>query len=140
MKTNGVELPMRWKGEVAYGRRRPGAPSIALSKIFIIKFVHSVIFWWQAACLAYTLYAGITRAFNIALLVATGSIMLNGILLLLNKGRCPFTTLAEKQGAEKGSVTDIFLPGCIARNIFRVAFPLFILGLVLLGLRFFTGI
>ena len=28
--------------------------------------------------------------------------------LLINKGRCPFTTMAEKQGAEKGSVIDIF--------------------------------
>lgn len=56
------------------------------------------------------------------------------------QGRCPLTTLAENQGAKKGSVTDIFLPDFIARNIFRVSFPFFILELILLAVRFFTGI
>jgi hypothetical protein len=73
-------------------------------------------------------------------LIAVISILINGLLLLVNKGRCPFTTLAEKQGAEKGSVTDIFLPDCIARNIFRVAFPFFILELIVLVMRLLTGI
>lgn len=110
------------------------------NKLFFIKFAHSLIFWWQAACLVYLLYAGITATFNILVLLAVVSILINGLLLLLNKGRCPFTTLAERQGAESGSVTDIFLPDCIARNIFRVSFPFFILELILLGIRFFTGI
>jgi hypothetical protein len=110
------------------------------TKLFLIKFSHSLIFWWQAACLGYILYAGITRTFNAILLIAIGSILLNGLLLLLNDGRCPFTTLAENKGAEKGSITDIFLPDWIARNIFRVSFPFFIAELVLLAVRFFTGI
>ena len=109
-------------------------------KLFIIKFIHSLIFWWQIGCLVYIVYAGITRTFNIILLVAICSILLNGLLLLLNKGRCPFTTIAEGQGAKKGSVTDIFLPDCVARNIFRVTFPFFILELILLAVRFFTGL
>jgi hypothetical protein len=113
---------------------------LVVNKIFIIKFAHSVIFWWQVFSLAYILYAGITRSFNIILLVAIASILLNGLLLLLNKGRCPFTTLAEKEGASKGSVTDIFLPDCIAHNIFRVSFPFFITELVLLAIRFFMNI
>ena len=110
------------------------------NKLFFIKFIHSLIFWFQVACLAYTLYAGITRTFNIILLVAIGSIVLNGLLLLLNKGRCPFTTLAESQGAEKGSVTDIFLPQWIARNVFRVSTFLFIGELVLLDLHYFMHV
>jgi hypothetical protein len=43
-------------------------------------------------------------------------------------------------GAEKGSVTDIFLPDIIARNIFRVSTPLFCAALVLLAVRYFTGL
>jgi hypothetical protein len=84
------------------------------------------------------LFAGITKTFNILVLIAIVSILVNGLLLLINNGRCPFTTFAENQGAEKGSVTDIFLPEWIARNIFRVSFPLFILGLLLLAVRFFA--
>jgi hypothetical protein len=108
------------------------------NKLFLIKFIHSVIFWWQVACLAYLLYAGITRTFNVIVLVAIVSILINGLLLLLNKGRCPFTTLAEHQGAKSGSVTDLFLPKCIANNIFRVSMPLFCAELVLLAVRYFT--
>ena len=111
-----------------------------LNKLFFIKFMHSLIFWWQIACLAYLLYAGITRTFDIFVLTAIVSILFNGLLLLLNKGRCPFTTLAENQGAEKGSVTDIFLPNSIARNIFRVSTPFFCAELILLAVRYFTGL
>jgi hypothetical protein len=108
------------------------------NKIFWIKSAHSIIFWWQVACLVYILYAVITATFNIILLIAIGSILLNGILLLLNHGRCPFTTLAEHQGAKRGSITDLFLPDWIARNIFRVSLPLFILELGLLAIRYFS--
>jgi hypothetical protein len=104
------------------------------SKLFIIKFVHSLIFWWQVICLGYLLFACIAKTFNLFVLLAIISILLNGLLLLLNKGRCPFTIMAENQSATKGSVTDIFLPDCVARNIFRVATPLFIIELILLAL------
>ena len=67
------------------------------------------------ACLAYLLYAGITRTFNVIVLITIISILINGLLLLLNKDRCPFTTLAEHQGAESGTVTALFLPDFIAR-------------------------
>ena len=97
-----------------------------------------MIFWWQALCLAYLLYACITATFNVPVIIAIASILLNGVLLLLNHGRCPFTTLAENQGAEKGSVTDIFLPDCIARNIFRVSFPFFMCEVAVLAVRYFT--
>jgi hypothetical protein len=86
------------------------------------------------------LYAGITRTFNLFILIPIGSVLLNGLLLFLNKGRCPFTNLAERYGAESGSVTDIFLPDIIARNIFRVCTPLFIAELIFIAIRFFLGI
>jgi hypothetical protein len=111
-----------------------------VNKLFLIKFVHSVIFWWQALCLAYLLFVCITGIFSIFVLLAIISILINGVLLLLNKGRCPFTTLAEKQGAQSGSITDLFLPDCIARNIFRVSFPFFILEIIVLVIRYFAGI
>jgi hypothetical protein len=110
------------------------------NKLFITKFVHALIFWWQAACLGYTLYSGISGTFNYFVLIAVLSILLNGLLILFNRGRCPFTTLAEDLGAERGSVTHLFLPDCLARNIYKITFPLFTLDLVLLAVRFFTRI
>ena len=110
-----------------------------MNRLFLIKLVHSVIFWWQVLCLAYLLFAGITGTFNIPVLIAVISIFINGFLLMVNNGRCPFTTLAGNQGAKSGSVTNLFLPDCFARNTFRVSFPLFFCELVLLAVRYFTG-
>ena len=108
-----------------------------LNKIFFIKSIHTAIFVFMSACLLYILYCGITKTYNWALLLAISAIFIEGLALLLNHGRCPLTTLAEKSGAEKGSVTDIFLPQWMARNVFRLSTVLFTVGLVLLAFRYF---
>ena len=110
-----------------------------LNRIFFIKLVHTFIFVFMAACLAFILYSGITRTFNWVLLLALIAILVEGIALLFNKGRCPLTSLAERCGAEKGTITDLFLPKVIARNIFKVSLWLFIAELGLLSIRYFIG-
>ena len=111
-----------------------------LNKLLLIKSVHTLIFFFQAACLFYILYAGITRTYNLFLLVAIGSILINGVVLMLNRWRCPLTTFAERRGAMKGSVTDIFLPDWMAPGVFRVAAILFPAELILLAFRYLTGL
>jgi len=118
---------------------RPPSPSSA-RRLFAVKLVHSIIFWFQVACLAYLAYAAFTRSLGWPVLIPIGSILLNGVLLLLNHGRCPFTTLAERTGAASGSVTDLFLPDWIARNIFRVSTAIFAAELVALAVRYFGGV
>lgn len=108
-------------------------------KLFFIISLHSLIFWFQIGCLGYLLYAGITRAFSLWLFAPAASISFNGLLLLLNRGRCPFTTLAEKEGAGNGAVTDLFLPEWMAQNVFHIALVLFPLEIALLAFRYFTG-
>ena len=66
------------------------------------------------ACLFYILYAGVTGTFNLVLLLAVVAILIEGAVLILNKWRCPLATLAERYGAKKGSVVDIFLPTTLA--------------------------
>ncbi len=89
------------------------------------------------ACLLYILYAAITKTFNWILLLALVAIFTEGMVLIINKWRCPLTSLAEKYGAEKGAVTDMFCPGAISRNVFKIAIVLFPAELILLGIRYF---
>ena len=91
----------------------------------------------MSACLLYILYAGVTKTFNWVLFMAIVTIFIEGRVLILNKWRCPLTSLAEKYGADNGSVTGMFLPGVIARNVFKIAIVLFPAELVLLGIRYF---
>jgi hypothetical protein len=93
----------------------------------------------MVACLLCILYAGVTATFNWLLLIAMVAIFIEGGALILNRWRCPLTTLAEKYGAEKGSVADIFLPKMVARNAFKWWTVLFAAELVLLGIRYFIG-
>jgi len=108
-----------------------------INRLFILKLVHSVIFIFQSLCLLYILYCAVTGTFNWILLVAIVAILVNGLVLLLNRWRCPFTTIAERLGTEKGSVTDIFLLNWMARNVFRGSAVLFFIELVLLAFRYF---
>ena len=94
----------------------------------------------MAVCLGYILYCVITRTFNWTLLLAISAILVEGLVLLFNHWQCPFTNLAKNYGAEIGSVTDIFLPIWMARNVFRASSIIFICELILLGIRFFIGI
>ena len=108
-------------------------------RLVLIKWSHSVIAFFMLACLIYILYAGVTATFNVALLIAVATILIEGAAISLNKWRCPLTTLAERHGAEKGSVADIFMPGIIARNLFRWSPFVFAAELILLGVRYYMG-
>ena len=105
-------------------------------RLLFIKWLHSVIAFFLLACLVYVLYAGITATFNVFLPVAIATILIEGAAISLNKWRCPLTTLAEKYGAQKGSVADIFMPRIIADNLFKWTPLLFAAELALVGIRY----
>ncbi len=103
--------------------------------LFSIKAVHTAIFIYMSASVFYILYSGLKNRVTTATKLAVLSVLLEGVALLVNDGRCPLTTLAEDLGAEKGSVTDIFLPSWLAARIFSIFTPIFVFGLGLLMVR-----
>jgi hypothetical protein len=107
-------------------------------KIFAVKLVHSIIFFFMVACLAYILYCAIARRYDWMLLVALIAIAIEGLVLLFNHGQCPFTGLARKYGDPNGSVTDIFLPMWCARHTFRISTTLLAIELIWLAWGYLT--
>jgi hypothetical protein len=107
-------------------------------KIFAIKLIHSIIFIFMTACLAYILYCAIARRYDWTLLIALAVIAIEGLVLLLNHGHCPFTGLARKYGDPNGSVTDIFFPMWCARHTFKVSTAIVIIELIWLAWGYFT--
>jgi hypothetical protein len=99
--------------------------------LFGVKAVHSLAFWIIQSAIFYLLYKGLRRETDrravVAAIIATGET----IVYAANGFRCPLTGLAEDLGAERGSVTDIFLPHWLASNIANIYVPLFGLGLYL---------
>lgn len=95
----------------------------------VVKALHTVIFASVSGAILLFAWEGLRqrpgRRAAIALLVALGETA----IYVSNNQVCPLTPLAEELGAERGSVSDSFLPDWIGRRI-----PLFAGGAVLVGL------
>ncbi len=103
--------------------------------IFRIKLVHSLIFWVLSACVGYTVYSAITGRIGAWTWVAMGLLLAESVTLAAAGWTCPLTILAERQGALKGSVTDIFLPKWFADRIFPVCGTLWVGAVVVIAVR-----
>jgi hypothetical protein len=106
--------------------------------IFLIKVVHTLIFWILSACVIYALFSGITGGITTWTWIAVGLLLVESVVLAAFGGTCPLTILAERRGALRGSVTDIFLPKWFADRIFPICGSLYVLAIVLIISRMVT--
>lgn len=88
--------------------------------LFQIKLLHTLIFWLLSACVVYALYSGIAGSVTLWTWVAVGLLLIESVVLVAFGWICPLTLLAERQGAIRGSVADIFLPKWLADRIFPI--------------------
>jgi hypothetical protein len=96
-----------------------------------IRGIHSVIFLVMLSAIAWLVATGIAARRDRSVAVAGGLIAIESGVFLANGGVCPLTPLAERHGARRGEVSDIFLPDALARTIPIWAPSLVVLGLVL---------
>lgn len=59
--------------------------------------------------------------------IAGARVVGEALVFAANGFGCPLTELAERYGAERGSVTDIYLPRSFAQNIPAIHTPLLVL-------------
>ncbi|MBF2088786.1 MAG: hypothetical protein IGR80_12340 [Synechococcales cyanobacterium K44_A2020_017] len=100
-----------------------------------IKCVHTLIFWLLSLCVLYALFSGISGQITRWTWVAVGLVLLESVVLMAAGWTCPLTLLAERLGAERGSVADIFLPKWFADRIFPVCGTMFGIAIAALVLR-----
>jgi hypothetical protein len=99
--------------------------------LFWIKAIHSLIFLVLQTAILYFLYKGFRGESDQHAGKAAMVVGAECLIYAANGFRCPLTGVAENLGAERGSVTDIFLPSWLASNIDRICGPLFAVGLLL---------
>jgi hypothetical protein len=63
--------------------------------------------------------------------IAAAVVAGESLIFVGNRCRCPLTQVAERLGAEQGSVTDIYLPDWFARNLPAIHVPLIVLAVLL---------
>ena len=114
-----------------------GRPEGVTVKVTInqIKVVHTIIFWILSACVVVALYSGGTGRLSTWTWVAVTLVGIESVVLVASGWTCPLTLLAERQGAMRGSVADIFLPKWFADRIFPICGTAFGIALVLIAVR-----
>jgi hypothetical protein len=114
----------------ATGRSRAG-PRLAL-----IRGVHSAVFLVELGSILWLVVTGLLGRRDRTVVVAAILVAGEAAVFVANDGVCPLTPLAERHGAERGSVSDIFLPDVVARTIPRWSTALVAAAVVLHGRAF----
>jgi len=107
----------------------------APNKLLLIKLVHTLIWAFFVSVIGYILYAGISNEVGTPVWIAIGLIVFEGIVLLMNKGKCPLTPLAAQYTNNTDDNFDIFLPKWLARNNKIIFSLIYFLGVALVIYR-----
>ena len=75
----------------------------------------------------YVLYTGFMGRSDRRTGVAASVVAGESLIFAANGFRCPLTEVAERLGAKRGSVTDIYLPRWFAHNLPAIHVPLILL-------------
>jgi hypothetical protein len=89
-----------------------------------IKLIHTLAWFSIESCMVYVLWAGFTRQSDRRAAIAAGVVAGETAIFAANRFRCPLTDVAERLGAERGTVTDIYLPRWFAHNLPAIHVPL----------------
>ena len=94
----------------------------------LIKGAHTLVFLGELGSIAWLLVTGLRGRRDRTVALAAAMVASESAVFVANRGVCPLTPLAERHGATRGSVSDIFLPDIMARTI-----PIWATSLVLIA-------
>lgn len=109
-----------------------GSPSTA-TILVTIKAVHSAVFLVMLGAIGWLVATGVRGRRDRSVALAAGLVAIESGVFVANGGVCPLTPLAERYGASRGGVSDIFLPDAVARTI-----PIWSTSLIVLGVLLHT--
>jgi hypothetical protein len=90
-----------------------------------VKLVHTAAFFAIGACLVDFAYSAL-RGRSDRRAAASGAVVtVEALVYAANGFRCPLTTVAERLGAEHGSVADIYLPRWLEQHLPLITGPVF---------------
>jgi hypothetical protein len=104
-----------------------------MNKLAIIKILHTVIWVFFNVVLFYLFYSVINNVITKWLWICIGIIVMEGLILLIFKGMCPLTLVAQKYSDSTKYNFDIYLPNWLARYnklIYSLFFGLIIILLI----------
>jgi len=102
-----------------------------------IKILHTVVWAFFAGCIVAIPVLGFWNQFRWTA-VLTGLVLVECVVILVNRGRCPLTDLAGRYTEERADNFDIYLPVWLARYNKTIFGTLFVLGGLLVLVRWLS--
>ena len=94
-----------------------------------VKLVHTVVWAFFASCILAIPVLAARERFEAAW-VLTAVVMIEVLVLALNRLRCPLTKIAARYASERPDNFDIYLPLWLARYNKQIFGPAFVLGVL----------
>jgi hypothetical protein len=104
-------------------------------KLLYIKLLHTIIWVFYVCIIFYILFAGVYNKMDIFLWIAIGLVILEGIILIIFKSKCPLTVLGYKYSDNHEIGFDIFLPRWLAKNNKVLFSTIFVIGILIVIYR-----
>ena len=101
------------------------------SKLTIIKLTHTTIWIFFNVLIFYLLYAVIVDKIDKWIWIGLGLFLLEGIVLLVFKMRCPLTVVARRYSDSTEENFDIYLPNWLAKHN-KLIYTSLLLGIVVI--------
>ena len=114
--------PIKGRRTAAIDASPPAPGSDAALRAIMV--IHTAVWFSIEACMMYVLYAGFARRSDRRAGLAAGVVAAESLIFAGNGCRCSLTSVAERLGIERGSVTDLYLPRWFARNLPAIHVPL----------------
>jgi len=102
-----------------------------MQKLKMIKLTHTIIWCIFVVAILYVCYAGVFNKVNNIVWYCIGAVVIEGIVLLVNKWKYPLTSIAYKYTNNHSVGFDIYLPAWLAKHNKAVFTSLFVIGLLL---------
>ena len=110
----------------------------AEARLRVIKFLHTVIWAFFAACVLAIPFAAWLGNFGVVL-VLIALVAFEIAILALNSWRCPITGIAARYTSDRRGNFDIYLPEWLASRTKIIFGPLFLTGLVFAAVLWSTS-
>lgn len=100
-------------------------------KLVLVKTLHTVVWVFFVTTILCILYAGAFDKVTGLVWFCIGLVIFEGIILLINKWKCPLTLVAGKYIRNPSTGFDIYLPKWLAKHNKTIFSALFGIGLIL---------
>ena len=103
-----------------------------MTKLTAIKVLHTMIWVFYNLVIFYLLYAVLANKINKWVWISIGLVLLEGIVLMVFRMKCPLTVVARKYSDSTDDNFDIYLPNWLAKYNKVIYTSIFLIAIVVL--------